>query len=233
MKPQNISASLNSSAMSPGASEQQIEAARYTVIRRLAPCLHHHTVRPLQPIELISGVMQHKFCAGEPDLQSVRAEAEKINGFAKAALAECVNMSTWLAPEAGVLTSVGSGVSECVGLMENLLHFCGFSLVNEVEDTTAQVQRNAVRMVLVAALFELTDSLGEPAALTLSAITSPKEVIVSLTVTQRLEGAIDRYDDGCRNLTWADVQALAAAENVRLSREDGRVMMSFAIESAD
>ena len=98
MRVQKTSTSLNGSSASPEVSGQQIEAARYAVLRRLAPCLRHHMVRPLQPIGLIYGVMHHKLAAAVPDLQAVREEAGKINEFAKAALDECNDMSTWLAP---------------------------------------------------------------------------------------------------------------------------------------
>jgi len=230
MKLQKTGTSLRGLPLASKVSEQQIEAARYAVLRRLSPCLRHHMVRPLQPIGLIYGVMHHKLCANEPDLPSVRMEADKINEFAKAALAECVDMSTWLAPEPGVLTGLGSGVRECVGLVATMLHFCGFRLVNEVDETPVQVQRDAVRMVLSAALLELTDSLGEPSLLTLSATTSNDEAVVLLQVSQKAEGSLDRYDDGYRKLAWADVQALAAAENVSLSRVKGRISMTFTIE---
>ena len=59
----------------PRVSVQQIEAARYAVLRRLAPSLRHHMVRPLQPIGLIYGVLNHKLSADAPDLQAVRLEA--------------------------------------------------------------------------------------------------------------------------------------------------------------
>ncbi len=51
----------------PRVSVQQIEAARYAVLRRLAPSLRHHMVRPLQPIRLIYGVLHHKLSADAPD----------------------------------------------------------------------------------------------------------------------------------------------------------------------
>ncbi|MDB5938779.1 MAG: hypothetical protein JWP77_1143, partial [Polaromonas sp.] len=92
---QEIPQAAIGSAAPAEVSAQQIEAARYTVLRRLAPCLRHHMVRPLQPIGLIYGVMHHKLSAAQPDLQSVREEAEKINEFAKAALEECMDMGTW------------------------------------------------------------------------------------------------------------------------------------------
>lgn len=209
-------------------SAQQIEAARYAVLRRLAPCLRHHMVRPLQPIGLIYGVMHHKLSAAQPDLPSVREEAEKINEFAKAALEECMDMGTWLAPEPGVVTDVESGVRECVGLMATMLHFCGFRLVNEVEELPAQVLRDALRMVLGAALFELTDAMNEPATVTIHAQASPSEVTVTLQADSLEDGQLDRYDDGYRKLVWADVQALALSEHVGLSRHGSQVTLRFA-----
>ena len=213
-------------------SAQQIEAARYAVLRRLAPALRHHMVRPLQPIGLIYGVMHHKLSAAQPDLQSVREEAEKINEFAKAALDECMDMGTWLAPEPGVVTDVESGVRECVGLMATMLHFCGFRLVNDVEELPAQVLHDALRMVLSAALFALTDAMDEPATVTIHAQASPAEVTLTLQTDPIGDDQLDRYDDGYRKLVWADVQALALAEHVGLSRQDRQVTLRFAVEPA-
>ena len=220
------------SALSDAVPDQQVEAARYAVLRRLAPSLRHHMVRPLQPIGLIYGVMNHKLSAAQPDLQSVREEAEKINEFAKAALDECMDMGTWLAPEPGVLTDVESGVRECVGLMATMLHFCGFRLINGVEELPALVLRDAMRMVLSAALFELTDSMDEPATVSIQAEAGPVDVTVSLLVNSSGDSELDRYDDGYRKLVWADVQALALAEHVGLSRQDRQVNLRFAIEPA-
>lgn len=226
------SPSSNGSALPGGFTEQQVEAARYAVLRRLAPCLRHHMVRPLQPIGLIYGVMHHKLSVAQPDLQSVREEAEKINEFAKAALEECMDMGTWLAPEPGVLTGVAAGVKECVGLLATMLHFCGFRLVNEVDELPVQVLRDALRMVLGGALMALTDALDEPATVTIGAQALPGQVQVSLRIDPIGEGRLDRYDDGYRRLLWADVQALAQAERVALVRQGRQVMLRFAVESA-
>lgn len=222
----------NPTHFSAEVSAQQVEAARYAVLRRLAPCLRHHMVRPLQPIGLIYGVLHHKLSAEQPDLKSVRHEAEKINEFAKAALDECIDMGTWLAPEPGALIAVDSAVMNCVGLMASMLHFCGFRLVNAVEELPAQVRRDAMRMVLGAALLALTDAMDEPATLTISAETSPDHVTLALQVIQTEDGQVDSYDDGYRKLDWSDVQALAHAEQVELSRQDDQVSMRFAVEKA-
>lgn len=220
------------SALPAEASAQQVEAARYAVLRRLAPCLRHHMVRPLQPIGLIYGVMRHKLSVAEPDLQLVREEAEKINEFVKAALEECMDMGSWLAPEPGAVTDIESGVRECVGLMATMLHFCGFRLVNEVEELPVQVLRDPLRMVLGAALFELTDAMDEPATVTIRARASRSEVIVTLQTDFIGDGQLDRYGEGYRKLLWADVQALALSEHVGLSRQGSQVALRFAIKPA-
>lgn len=233
MGAQKISTSTSSTRSDPSpqpvVSEQQVEAARYAVLRRLSPCLRHHMVRPLQPIGLIYGVMHHKLSADVPDLQAVRLEADKINEFSKAAIAESANIGTWMAPEPGDLMDIGAGVRESVGLLATMLHFCGFRLVNEVDDMPVQVQQDAMRMMLNAALLEVTDSLNEPAILTLSAAVHGDEAVVVLQVSPKGEGRVDRYDDGYRKLVWADVQALAVSEHVGLARDNGRITMTFPI----
>jgi hypothetical protein len=110
-----------------------------------------------------------------------------------------------------------------------MLHFCGFRLVNEIDGLAVHVHQDAVRMVLSAALLEMTDALAEPAMLEISAAVSADEVTITLKLGQAQEGHTNRYDEGYRKLTWADVQALASAENVGLARQDRRIIMRFPI----
>lgn len=75
------------------------EAARYALLRRLAPSMRHHLVVNLQPIGMIYEVMERRLRAPQPDLANVHESAQKINGFARAALDSCLDVVTWLAPE--------------------------------------------------------------------------------------------------------------------------------------
>ena len=222
----------NATNESGGVSKQQIEAARYVVLRRLTPSLRHHLVRPLQPIGLIHSVMSHKLCEPTPDLQALRLQVEKIDGLATSALAECLDVGTWLAPEPGTLTRLGAGITECIGLMATTLHFCGFHLVNEIAAPPVSVDRDALRMVLIAAMFEMTDALTVPATLNLSASLDRGDARLLLQFSPLDEGRLDRYDDGYRNVSWDDVQALAAAGDVRLSRQGNGVAMHFSVRAA-
>src|SRR6188472_1621956 len=99
-----------STAASPAA-----EAARYALLRRLAPSMRHHLVVNLQPIGMVYEVMDRRLRAPEPNLAEVHESAHKINGLARAALNSCLDVVTWLAPEDEVLTTAGEGVRECLG----------------------------------------------------------------------------------------------------------------------
>src|SRR3954466_6367326 len=82
------------------------EAARYALLRRLAPSMRHHLVVNLQPISMIYEVLERRLRAPEPDLVHVHESAQKINGFARAALASCLDVVTWLAPQESATTAV-------------------------------------------------------------------------------------------------------------------------------
>src|SRR3954463_12954570 len=96
----------------PPAVSPEAEAARYALLRRLAPSMRHHLVVKLQPIGMVYEVMDRRLRAPEPDLAEVHASARKINGFARDALNSCLDVVSWLAPQEEMLTTAGEGVRD-------------------------------------------------------------------------------------------------------------------------
>src|SRR6188508_198774 len=92
------------------AASPEAETARYALLRRLAPSMRHHLVVNLQPIGMIYEVMDRRLRAPEPNLVEVHDSAQKINGFAKAALASCIDVVSWLAPQDEVLVTPAEAV---------------------------------------------------------------------------------------------------------------------------
>jgi hypothetical protein len=176
-----------------------VEAARYALLRRLAPSMRHHLVVNLQPIGMIYEVMDRRLRAPQPDLADVHESAHKINGFARAALHSCLDVVTWLAPER-----------------------------NEVPPVPGEVRRCAVRNVLTAAMIHVTDENPPPADIVLNAEPTPAALVLALTLrpTQGDQGF--STEAGYRRLDWSDVEALAEAESVELKRE-GRQRLQLAI----
>ena len=208
------------------------EAARYAVLRRLAPCLRHHMVRYLQPIFMVHEIIDHRRAVVKPDLPTLYNNADKINGYAKAALQECLDVSSWLAPNTDEVIAVGNGVRECFELMSASLNFRGYQLINEVGNVGLHVRRDALRMVLAASFMAATDALTDAAKLVLKiAGNDEQSVELEMLVEPVNDGLTESYEDGYRKIVWSDVEALAGSNDVTLSRQGNRLVMGFAVQS--
>ncbi len=200
------------------------EAARYTLLRRLAPSMRHHLVVNLQPIGMIYEVMDRRLKAPQPDLADVHESAQKINGFAKAALNSCLDVITWLAPDDEVLTSAEAGVRECLGLLATSLTFRGYTLRDELTTLSGMVRRSAMRNVLTAALIHMTDHTLAPAEVVLSGQLADRSLTLTLTMRPTEGDPSFVGEPAYRRLDWSDVEALATAESVTVTRE-GRLLL--------
>ena len=197
----------------------QVEAARYALLRRLAPSMRHHLVVNLQPIGMIYEVLDRRLRAAEPKLADVHDSAQKINGFARAALASSLDVVTWLAPEEEATTTAAEGVRECLALVATSFSFRGYALRNEVEPVAGECRKCAMRTVLTAALIHLTDERAAPAEIRLWAESAADGLVLRIALRstdgEQGFGTAPAY----RPLTRSDLQALADAEGVQLNRD--------------
>jgi hypothetical protein len=208
------------------------ESARYALLRRLAPSMRHHLVVNLQPIGMIYEVMDRRLRAPEPNLSDVHESANKINGFARAALNSCLDVVTWLAPEEDKVTTVADGVRECLGLVATSLTFRGYALRNEAAVVAGPIPRAAIRNVLTGALLHLTDHNQPPTDIVIATESQGDEaVVVTLTLKPTDGDQGFAGETTYRRIEWEDVEALAAAESVALTRE-GRLRVRMAIPIA-
>jgi hypothetical protein len=206
------------------------EAARYALLRRLAPSIRHNLVINLQPIGMIYEVLDRRLRGPQPDLAHVQASAAKINTFARAALNSCLNVVTWLAPEESAVTDAVEGTRECSALLATTLSFRGYTLRNQAQAVPGEVRLSAVRNVLTATLIQLTDEASPPAEVAITTASSPQGLQVQLQVqVHRTEGdSVTDTTSAYRPLRWTDVEALAASEQVMLERPStGRVVITF------
>lgn len=206
------------SSRSEALTSPEAEAARYALLRRLAPSMRHHLVVNLQPIGMICEVMERRLRAPQPDLVQVHESASKINGFARAALNSCNDVIGWLAPDDTVAVPVQEGVRECTRLLATSLSFRGYALRHLDEALPGQVRRSTLRCLLTGALLHSTDHLQPAADLVLATSPTATGVLVSVTVrpTQGDKGFAS--EAAYRKLDWGDLQALAASEGAQVLR---------------
>lgn len=214
-------------AAQDAAQDAAVEAARYALLRRLAASMRHHLVVNLQPIGMVYEIMDRRLRAPEPNLAEVQDGAQKINGYARAALASCLDVVTWLSPEDGARITAADGVRECLALVGTGFTFRGFSLRNEVAEVAGQVQRAAFRNVVTGALVHLSDDQSPPAEITLSAQAAPGGLEVTLAARPTAGEPGFATAPAYRPLTWTDVEALARADGAQLRREGSAVRITL------
>jgi hypothetical protein len=202
------------------------EAARYALLRRLAPSMRHHLVVNLQPIGMICEVIERRLRAPAPDLAHVQDSAGKINGFAKAALAACVDVVGWLAPDDST-TTLEAALRESTSLLATSFGFRGYALRGEAQPSAGTLRRMPIRSLLPAALIHCTDEQPAPADLVVRCVAEPDAGLVQVTVQPTQGGQAVVMEPAYRKITWADVQALADAEGVQLQRDGACLSLRF------
>ena len=207
------------------APSHRVEAARYALLRRLAFAMRHHMVVHLQPIGMITEVMERRLQSPVPDVTQVHESMVKINGFSRAAVASCLDVVSWLAPEAGTVVTLGAAVQECVTLLRSSFNFRGFTLKDEVGDCAVPVSRAALRNVLPATLLALTDRAASPAEIVLSAQSASGPAIVSVALKPGDGTAGFAGDAPYRLIEWDEAASLAEAEGIAFERDGDTVRL--------
>lgn len=206
------------------------EAARYGVLRRLAPALKHDMVVNLQAVAMMAEVLNARLEKGTPSPAEFEASISKMNRLARDAVMTCLKVATWIAPADDDSVRLKEGVDECVALLRSSFNFRGCTLANEVPDVDLEVSRVALRHLVVASLLSLADAAAAPGDLVATAEVSPGFAVLTVRCTPRAAedgAALDTIaaDPGYRALDWTDVQALALAEGIELFRTQDQIVM--------
>jgi len=203
------------------------EAARYALLRRLAPTIRHHLVGEFQPIGMIATMLDRRLQSDAPNLSHLRENSAALGKLARTSASTCMNLMTWLAPKAGATTRLDSGVADCLSLLTTAFRFRGFVIVNEIAEIAVEVSTTALRSVLPAALLALSDQHAGPVDFVLKAAVVPGGVTLSIFQRPAERSAENSPSSDYRALTWRDVAALAQAESVGFAQSEGVVQLTF------
>lgn len=190
------------------------EAARYALLRRIAPAIRHHMAGTLQPIGMIAAMLDRRLQAEAPDLAVLRDNSKSISTLSRSASTACMNLITWVVPKENGSIALEAGIEEALGMLATDLAFRGFTVTNQVQAPEVTTAVFALRTVFTACLIALTDAAQAPASVVLSSETVGDQTRVCITVTRTEATAAPDEGHGYRALDWDDVQALADAEQV-------------------
>lgn len=214
----------------PDPNERLAEAARYALMRRLMPAIRHHVAGTLQPIGMLSAMLERRLLAATPDMLQLGKNAQALNTLAREAAATALDLMTWLAPRDNDPVAVGSALEEALGLIATELSLRGFSVVNEAAGVSAQLPRGMLRSVFTASLIALTDAAGSAGNVRVAATEESGGVQLKISILTPALGETAVAENrlpGYRALQWADVQALADAEGVQLQHDADSVRLAW------
>lgn len=205
------------------------EAARYALLRRMAPALRHDMAGSLQPVSMMAAMLEKRLQKPELDLAALGKNGSAINTLAKEAAASCMSLMTWLAPRDDAPVAVNTCIAESLGLVATEMSFRGINLVNETGGAQGLVLLSAIRGVFMASLLALTDERDVPADIVLSATISGEAMVLGIRLLPRADDApmASGGQAAYRKLAWDDVEALADAQKVGLRRSEGAVELRF------
>lgn len=210
------------------------EAARYALLRRVAPALRHHLAGTLQPIGMVAAIMDRRLQAAQPDLTAIRDSSKSISTLTRSATGVTMGLLSWLAPKENNVGPLHASVEECVGMLTTDLAFRGFSVSNTIETSELATSVLALRSVFTASLIALTDTAPTPASIVISSHAANGQIRVVIKVSSEPGAVVADGPQSYRKIGWDDVQALATAEKVDLNHGAGRAEMHFtAADNAD
>lgn len=189
------------------------DAARYRLLRRLAPAIRHDLLGALQVPEFLIETIEKRLQSASPDLDNMQEDLALLRNASEKAVSSGMSVMSWIEPEAKQTSDIHTAVFDCIAMLSTPLKLKGFNLVNDVVGIEARLYVTAVRQVLSAALIALSDHSDAPAALLVEAQAMPGfiEISIFLCFTDKVPRFFSKAD---RPLQWHEVQLLAKAHSV-------------------
>ena len=183
------------------------EAARYAVMRRLAPTLRHHLVGEFQPLTLLAALVERSLKSGALD----RAAEHSLSRQSQLASQRCAALLDWVVLPGSVPSPASQALQECTRLVGSVLSLRGFDLTLHDHKLSKPLGSGVWRSLLPAALLHLSDQAQAPGHLHLRPREDAAQTLFNIHIETGRQPA-DLTDAPERPIRWDDVCALARAE---------------------
>ncbi len=195
-----------------------VEAARYALLRRLAPAMRHEIAGALQPLRMVSTVLDKRLQMPEPDIAALVKNSSAIGQLVREASSVCTGFMSWLTPKEEDRLSMLDGVNQSVKLLGTDLMLRGFTVEVASDSGVAELPAGPLRQVFSICALALTDLTPGPACVCISFQESAKELVIMIRIESADGDGPCALASGYRSMDWDDVQLLAGAEGVGLKR---------------
>lgn len=209
------------------------EAARFAVLRRVAPMLRHDMAGAMQPLGMIAMVLQRRIQGAAPDMPAIAKNVASIGTLTKEAVAGCMDAISWLAPREDIAVGLQTGTDEVLKLLGIELSASALSAVNDIADGAGDAPQSYFRSVLVGAVLAFCDQASESGVLHVSLQIGAQDDstrgqrCLLLKVVPDATGNATPAGDKPRRIDWVDVQAMADSFGATATCGDGWVTLGL------
>ncbi len=213
--------------MSRHLNEYRVESASYALVRRIVPILSHDLAGALQPLQMMSLVLERRLQNPNLDHEALVKSGSQVKNQAKEASKACMDLMGWLTPNCSEKVSVCAGLAQTTKLLASSLSLRGFTLVNKDSDLHVELPCAVMRSVYLAALFAITDNAVAPADVLLEAHAVGSQVVLGISIKSSTNEYLASDPLPYRKVEWDDVEALAMDHGVRLATTDDYVELTI------
>lgn len=203
------------------------EAARYAILARLAPSLRHNVAGLLQPVRMLTTVLERRLLKPDFDATEFAANVTALNVVTKEALVGCRAAFDWLDESDNTKIDLRSGIEELRKLLVIYFAESHSQVINQISEYAAAVPQRFVRSVIAGVLLAFCDEQAGHSTLTIILDSANGLLFTSVLNTNR-EGRVQSdAASPVRLIDWQDIEALASDFDITFDREPGSLRLSL------
>lgn len=211
---------------------EEADAVRYAVLRRLAPGIRHGLMGDLQAIQFLAELAARQLRA-PADIAKIEDGLTQIIAQTRSTVVTCRSIVEWLRPEAATI-AVGEGVAQCLKLAGDDWPLRGVEARTSLQAAEARVDKAALRELFTTLLLALTDAHPEPLDIEVRSAADGNDVELEVDARAADRRASMPGSEHERKLAWVDVQVLAQVHGVPCAcRPDGATLRLRRIPAAE
>ena len=219
--------------------KRDAEAARYALLRRLAPAMRHDMAGGFQPVTMLATIIEKRLLTASPDMPTLIKSSGEMRTLAIAATHSNLDLMGWMVVNPEARVTLSKGIQDVLHLVMTELSFRGLKFINQTEGMTTDVKLDHVHGAFVAALLALTDAATSTANVLITAAQEGQDMLVKImladvgaasnasTPSEEFRIGLAAY----RKIDWDDVQAIADVDGLHVKHEAGGVILRLPISN--
>ena len=220
--------------------KRDAEAARYALLRRLAPAMRHDMAGGFQPVTMLATIIEKRLLTASPDMPTLIKSSGEMRTLAIAATHSNLDLMGWMVVNPEARVTLSKGIQDVLHLVMTELSFRGLKFINQTEGMTTDVKLDHVHGAFVAALLALTDAATSTANVLITAAQEGQDMLVKIMLadvraTSNASTPSEEFRIGLaayRKIDWDDVQAIADMDGLHIKHEAGSVILRLPISNA-